>query len=47
MATLGTTFAIPFLMSGSKGAKKADTPPLNAGSKDEEKFIQCGEPLAG
>ncbi|KAF1982645.1 hypothetical protein K402DRAFT_424397 [Aulographum hederae CBS 113979] len=40
MATLGTTFALSaFAMSGGK--KKAEaSPPLNAGSKDEEKFIR-------
>ncbi len=40
MLTLGTMATIPFLMSGGKGAKKDNTPPINAGSKDEEKFIQ-------
>ena len=41
MATLGTAFAIPFMMSGGKkeapGAK--NTPPINASSKEEESFI--------
>jgi hypothetical protein len=39
MATLGGVFAIPFLIPGG-GAKKTNTPPINASSKDEEKFIQ-------
>jgi hypothetical protein len=40
MATLGATFAIPLAFRGGNGAKKDNTPPINAGSKDEEKFIQ-------
>ncbi|KAJ9606916.1 hypothetical protein H2200_008927 [Cladophialophora chaetospira] len=40
MLTLGTVFAVPVLWpSGSKN-KNTNTPPINAGSKDEEKFIQ-------
>ena len=40
MATLGATFSIPFAMSGGKKTGAKNTPPINAGSKDEEKFIQ-------
>ncbi|KAI9870903.1 MAG: hypothetical protein M1823_008606 [Watsoniomyces obsoletus] len=40
MLTLGTMAAVPFMIGGGKGAKKDNTPPINAGSKDEEKFIQ-------
>ena len=40
MLTLGTMAVIPFAMGGGKGAKNTNTPPINAGSKDEEKFIQ-------
>ena len=41
MATLGAAFGIPFAMTrGGGGAKATKTPPINAGSKDEENFIQ-------
>ncbi|ETI27536.1 hypothetical protein G647_09727 [Cladophialophora carrionii CBS 160.54] len=40
MATLGTVFAIPFLLPGGSKNKNSSTPPINASSKDEEKFIQ-------
>jgi F-type H+-transporting ATPase subunit k len=40
MATLATTFGVPYLLTRGGSAKKSTTPPLNAGSKDEEKFIQ-------
>jgi len=39
MVTLGSAFAIPFLIPGG-GSKKTSTPPTNSSSKDEEKFIQ-------
>ncbi|KAK5047296.1 hypothetical protein LTR84_006818 [Exophiala bonariae] len=40
MATLGTTFAVPYLMTrGGKPTPQA-APPINAGSKDEAKFIE-------
>lgn len=42
MATLGTLFGGSYWATrggGSKGDTK--TPPINAGSKDEENFIQC------
>jgi len=42
MATLGLTFGIPYALTrGGSGTKKSTQPPINAGSKDEEKFIQC------
>jgi F-type H+-transporting ATPase subunit k len=38
MATLGSTFAIAaFSLSGGK---KADGPPIGAGSKEEESFVK-------
>ncbi|KIW66608.1 hypothetical protein PV04_05926 [Phialophora macrospora] len=40
MATLGAVFAIPFLIPGGSKNKNSNTPPINASSKDEEKFIQ-------
>ncbi|KIV84371.1 hypothetical protein PV11_00156 [Exophiala sideris] len=42
MATLATTFGGPWLYFRMKGpgAASKSTPPINAGSKDEEKFIQ-------
>ena len=40
MATLGTTaVGIAFAMSGKEKAKEQG-PPINAGSKDEEQFIE-------
>ena len=40
MATLGTTaVGIAYAMSGKEKAKEQG-PPINAGSKDEEKFIE-------
>ena len=40
MATLGTTaVGIAFAMGGKEKAKEQG-PPINAGSKDEEKFIE-------
>ena len=40
MLTLGTTFAgAAYAMSGKDKAKEQG-PPINAGSKDEEQFIQ-------
>lgn len=44
MAVLGSLFGGTYLaMSG--GSKKENGPPINASSKDEEKFIQCVLPL--
>ena len=40
MATLATTFGVPYLLTRGGSSKAAATPPINAGSKDEEKFIQ-------
>jgi hypothetical protein len=40
MATLATTFGLPFLLTRGGGSKQTTTPPINAKSKDEEKFIQ-------
>ncbi|KAJ4512242.1 hypothetical protein HRR78_004188 [Exophiala dermatitidis] len=40
MATLGVTFSIPYLMTRGGSSKATNTPPINASSKDEEKFIQ-------
>ena len=40
MATLGATFGIPWALTRGGGSKQTNTPPINAGSKDEEKFIQ-------
>lgn len=40
MATLGTTFAGAYLAMPSKSGEKETRPPINAASKDEEKFIQ-------
>lgn len=40
MATLGTAFAVPYLMTRGGTPKPAATPPINAGSKDEAKFIE-------
>ncbi|KAL9589008.1 MAG: hypothetical protein Q9203_002202 [Teloschistes exilis] len=39
MATLGTTFAGIYLAMPSKTKEKEKGPPINAASKDEEKFI--------
>lgn len=40
MATLGTTFAVPYLMTRGGSPKPQAAPPINAGSKDEAKFIE-------
>ncbi|CRG91460.1 hypothetical protein PISL3812_08509 [Talaromyces islandicus] len=41
MGVLGTTFAGAFLALGGGDKKKTEQgPPVNASSKDEEKFIQ-------
>ncbi len=40
MATLGTTFVGAALAMGGKEKSKDQGPPINATSKDEEKFIQ-------
>ena len=40
MATLGTTFAGVYLAMPAKTKEKESGPPINAASKDEEKFIQ-------
>jgi F-type H+-transporting ATPase subunit k len=41
MATLGTITALTFVSSGGSSAvKKTQTPPINASSPDEEKFIK-------
>jgi hypothetical protein len=41
MGVLGTTFAGAFLAMGGGDKKKTEQgPPVNASSKDEEKFIQ-------
>lgn len=41
MGVLGTTFAGAFLaLSGGDKKKAEQGPPVNASSKDEEKFIQ-------
>ncbi|EXJ80959.1 hypothetical protein A1O3_07247 [Capronia epimyces CBS 606.96] len=40
IATLGATFGLPWLLTRGGSSKKSTTPPINASSKDEEKFIQ-------
>lgn len=41
MAVLGTAFAGTWAaVGGGSKSKKATTPPINAGSSDEEKFIK-------
>jgi len=40
MATLGSAFGIPWLYTRGGSPKDTKTPPTNASSKDEEKFIQ-------
>lgn len=40
MITLGTSAAIAAVSMGGQQKAKADGPPINATSKDEEKFIQ-------
>lgn len=40
MATLGTTFVATYLAMPAKTQGKEAGPPINAASKDEEKFIQ-------
>lgn len=46
MGVLGTLFGGIYLASRGGGKKKELTPPINAGSKDEEKFIQYVFPRA-
>jgi hypothetical protein len=40
IATLATVGTIPFLVGGGGKKEAQKTPPINASSKDEEKFIQ-------
>ena len=40
MITLGTTFSVAALSMGGGDKKKAQAPPINASSKEEEQFIQ-------
>lgn len=40
MAVLGGITTLTTLSLGGSTAKKADGPPINAGSSDEEKFIK-------
>jgi hypothetical protein len=40
MAVMGTMFGGIFLSTRGGGQKKQATPPIQASSKDEEKFIQ-------
>ncbi|KEF58910.1 uncharacterized protein A1O9_03753, partial [Exophiala aquamarina CBS 119918] len=40
MATLASAFGIPYLLTRGGAPKQAATPPINAGSKDEAKFIE-------
>lgn len=40
MGVLGSLFGGIYLASRGGGKKKEVAPPINAGSKDEEKFIQ-------
>lgn len=40
MAVLGTVVGLASLSFGGSTAKKTQTPPINASSGDEEKFIQ-------
>jgi len=40
IATLATTFGVPYILTRGGGSKQSTSPPINAGSKDEEKFIQ-------
>ncbi|OKL62504.1 hypothetical protein UA08_02759 [Talaromyces atroroseus] len=40
MGVLGSLFGGVYLATRGGGKKKDVTPPINAGSKDEEKFIQ-------
>lgn len=44
MITLGTMFGGVALALGGGAKKKADGPPINATSKDEENFIQYDDP---
>ena len=46
MITLGTTFSAIALAMGGKKKDKEQGPPINAGSKDEEAFIQFVQPLS-
>lgn len=45
MTTLGTTFAGIYLAMPAKTKAKESGPPINAASKDEEKFIQYADVL--
>jgi F-type H+-transporting ATPase subunit k len=40
MATLGATFAGAYLSMGGKKTEAANTPPINAKSKEEESFVK-------
>ncbi|KAL8731547.1 MAG: hypothetical protein Q9181_004268 [Wetmoreana brouardii] len=40
MATLGTAFGLIYVFTPAKTKQKEAGPPINAASKDEEKFIQ-------
>ncbi len=42
MAVLGTMTAVTWAAVGGSSAKKAQGPPINASSSDEEKFIKYG-----
>jgi len=45
MATIGSIVGGSYLALRGGDKKKAQTPPINASSKDEEAFIQYGEVL--
>ena len=40
MATLGVLFGGSWVATRGNGSQAQNTPPINAGSKDEENFIQ-------
>ena len=44
MGILGGLFGGIYLASSGGSKKQVQTPPINAGSKDEEKFIQYASP---
>lgn len=47
MTVLGSIFGGTYLATrGGGDKKKQQGPPINAGSKDEEQFIQCVYPFA-
>lgn len=46
MITLGTAFGGIALAMGGKKKDKEQMPPINAGSKDEEAFIQFVHPVS-